>query len=241
ETPVSPVPMGFDKETMVKVGIGGMLHDIGLSTILTKNGTDIPRVNGQEYSMLMKSHVKLGLELIKKIPDIPLEAFTIIGQHHERNDGTGYPNGLVGDETHILGKMAQIVDEFDRLTSKIEDEYPISPKEALKKILEQGGKGFDTGLVQMFIKAIGIYPVGTTVELKNSSIAVVAENYPGTLLQPVINVVYDSSGKRNERVKQIDLRVEKGASEFQIKRVTKVKSRSFDPMDALMALRANAE
>jgi hemerythrin-like metal-binding protein/putative nucleotidyltransferase with HDIG domain len=231
--------MGFDKDTMVKVGMGGMLHDVGLSDILSKNGSDKPRVKGQEFSKLMKSHVNNGLEILKKITDLPDEVLIIAGQHHERNDGSGFPEGLVGDDIHLLGKMAIIIDEFDRITSKIENSFPISPKEALKKLLEKGGDAFDQNLVQTFIKAIGIYPVGTTVELKNGSVAVVAENYPGTLLQPVVNVVLDSTGKKNERVKQIDLRVEKGSSDFQIKRVTRVKNRSFDPMDALLALRAN--
>ncbi|MBF0380197.1 MAG: HDIG domain-containing protein [Magnetococcales bacterium] len=220
--------MGFDDQTTVNVAMGGMLHDVG-------------KCRGDSESLDPESkHVLDGLEILEIIPGFPKEAIIIAAQHHERVDGSGFPNKLLGSEIHVLGQMAGIANLFDTLTSQRANQDMMPPNVALRELLGKGGGEFDGELIQKFIKAVGIHPVGTTVELKDGSVAIVAKNDPDSLLQPVINIVYDKSGKKQEDLYQIDLKKEKAESQFQIKGAIKVKHKSFDPMDALLALRANA-
>ncbi|MBF0380196.1 MAG: bacteriohemerythrin [Magnetococcales bacterium] len=232
--------LGFDEKTTINIGMGGMLHDIGMAGLNPNNNFKQKPTLAKDKE-LMGSHVNEGLTLLKNMQDIPQEVMIIAGQHHEKIDGTGYPNGLSGGEIHIYGKMAGIVNEFERLTSYQYNKAPISSNKALKKILKQSKNSFDAELIQMFIKAIGIHPIGTVVELRNGCVAVVIENDSEALLQPVVNVVYNEKGKRVKTVQTVDLKSEKKSSARQIKRVTKIKNRGFDPMDALLGLRANAK
>jgi hemerythrin-like metal-binding protein/putative nucleotidyltransferase with HDIG domain len=218
--------MGFDEHTTINIGMGGMLHDIGKSRATSK-------VSDSE-----SKHVKDGREMLEAIPGFPEEVIIIASQHHERIDGSGFPNKLIGDKIQTVGQMAGIANLFDKLTSQRPNQEPMAPNVAFKHLLGISGTQFDPELIQKFIKAIGIHPVGTTVELQDGSIAVVAENDPDSLLLPVVNVVYDKNGEKNDELQQIDLKKEKTNSNLQIKRVAKVKHKGFDPLDALLALRS---
>ncbi|MBF0194211.1 MAG: bacteriohemerythrin [Magnetococcales bacterium] len=222
--------MEFDEQTILNIGMGGMLHDVGLACPSIKTA-DKTIVNN-------KLHIDLGYSYLKNTINIPEEVLIIASQHHEREDGSGYPNGINGDKIHLLGKMAGIVNEFDLLTSDRKGFELLTASQALKVLIDDDKNIFDSDLVQKFIKAIGIYPVGTTVKLKNGSVGVVAANDPDALLHPVVNIVFDESGKKMENGQQVDLKNETSKSPLQIKRVEKVKHRKFDPLDALIALKS---
>jgi HD-GYP domain-containing protein (c-di-GMP phosphodiesterase class II) len=220
--------------------MGGLLHDVGMACLEINKTSKYKHLLPEGNKQSLDDHVVLGIEKLNELPDIPEEVMIMASQHHECIDGSGFPNALSGDDIHLFGRMLAIANSFDAWTSEQPDGAPLSPKAALKKLLEQGGKMFDTELVQKFILAIGIYPVGTTVELQDGSIAVVAENDSKALLKPIVNIVYDKQGNKSDRVKKVDLKGENNKSPLQIKRVTKVKHTGFDPMDALLALRENS-
>jgi hypothetical protein len=134
--------------------------------------------------------------------------------------------------------MAGIVNEFDLLTSDRKGFKLLTASQALKVLLDDNKKIFNSELVQKFIKAIGVYPVGTTVKLKNGSVAVVASYDPEALLHPVIRVVFDKSGKESDIMQPVDLKKEASNSPLHIKSVKKVKKLKFDPLDALLAMKS---
>jgi len=194
--------MGMEKEQLIEAGIGGMLHDVGKMRvpdhILNKPG----KLTDPEFE-IMKSHVALGLETLRQTPGISPFIMQIAGEHHERFDGSGYPNGRRGAEISLVGRMAAVVDVYDAITSNRVYHRGMEPALALKKLFEWSEYHFDPELVQHFIQAIGIYPVGSLVRLDSQRLGVVVEQGEKGLLFPIVRVVYDA--KRRKKIDPIDI------------------------------------
>ena len=97
----------------------------------------------------------------------------MVEHHHERLDGSGYPNGLKGDQIPLFAKIAAIVDCYDAITSNRGYAESLSSQEAVRKLYEWRGKDFQAELVEEFIQAIGMFPAGTLIELTTGEVAVV--------------------------------------------------------------------
>lgn len=186
--------LGFERKVVMEAGIGGLLHDIGKMKvpdhILNKPGA----LTEAEFTV-MRSHASIGRELLEQSKGIPETALLITGQHHERYDGTGYPDKLEKDEISQFGQMAAIVDVYDALTSNRVYHKGMEPTAALKKLFEWSKFHFNAELVQRFICLIGIYPVGSLVKLESGMLAVVVAPGVESLLRPIVRTVFDV--KRN--------------------------------------------
>ena len=196
--------LGLDRETIQEAGMGGMLHDVGKMRvpdhILNKPG----KLTDPEFTV-MKDHVVLGLEVLRQTPGIPTTVIQVAGEHHERFEGSGYPFRLKGPEISQLGRMAAIVDVYDALTSNRVYHRGLEPSTALTKMFEWSQHHFDPELVQHFIQAIGIYPVGSLVRLDSRRLAVVIEQGAQGLLFPKVRVIYDIPRARKIRPLDVDL------------------------------------
>ena len=194
--------MEMTPEQIHEAGIGGMLHDIGKMRvpdhILNKPG----KLTDPEFE-IMKSHVVLGLETLRQTPGISRTVIQVAGEHHERFEGSGYPERIKGYEISTLGRMAAIVDVYDAITSNRIYHRGMEPPAALTKLFEWSDHHFDPELVQHFIQAIGIYPVGSLVRLASERLAVVIEQGAHGLLFPKVRVVYDI--QRGRRITPVDL------------------------------------
>lgn len=193
-----------ERKIIEQVGIGGLLHDIGKmrvpDAILNKPG----KLSESEFD-LMKRHVEYGCEILQKNPNFSPLALSIVAEHHERHDGSGYPKGLKGGEISPFGQMAAIIDVYDALTSNRIYHHAIEPTEALKKILEWSEYHFNTTLVHQFIRTVGIYPVGTLVRLESGYLAVVLEQHHENLLHPRVRLVFNSQANCPMPPKDVDL------------------------------------
>lgn len=194
--------MDMEAQVIQDVGMGGMLHDIGKMRVpdhvLNKPG----KLTDGEFET-MKSHVTLGLQVLRQTPGIPLTVLQVSGEHHEKYGGKGYPDGLHGIQISQIGRMAAVVDVYDAITSNRVYHTGMEPAVALKKLFEWSEFHFDPDLVQRFIQAVGIYPVGSLVRLDSQRLAVVVEQGEGGLLYPIVKVVYDL--RKNARVKPFNL------------------------------------
>ena len=186
--------IGMDAAIIHLAGIGGLLHDIGKvkvpDAILNKPG----RFTEEEFAV-MKCHVVESKKILDETDGISETSIQVAYQHHERHDGSGYPEGLKGEAISQMGKMAAICDVYDAITSNRVYHTGMAPHEALRKIFEWSKFHFDPALVQQFLRTIGIYPVGTLVMLESGRIGVVMEQSESNLLQPTVKVFYNS--KRN--------------------------------------------
>ncbi len=182
--------LDYERAVILEAGTGGLLHDIGKmkvpDSILNK-----PAPLTDEEFVVMRSHAEIGRELLEHTPGVPETAIIITGQHHERFDGTGYPGRLKEKQISPLGQMASIVDVYDALTSNRIYHKGMEPTAALKKLFEWSKFHFNAELVERFICLIGIYPVGTLVKLESEMLAVVISPGQGSLLRPLVRVVFD--------------------------------------------------
>ena len=187
--------LGLQKDQLDMLGLGALLHDIGKMQvpleILNKPG----RLSEEEFEMV-KSHSMNGYNLLRLKKDMPAEVLEIVRSHHERINGRGYPQGLSGDLIDRLTQITSIVDVYDAITSDRCYHDGIAPYEALKNMFEWAGENFDADLVEKFIKCLGIYPIGSMVELNSGHIGVVVSASEKARLRPIILVVINKSGKR---------------------------------------------
>jgi len=196
--------LNMDANTIRFAGVGGLLHDIGKvkvpDAILNKPGG----FSDEEFT-LMKGHVTEGKRILDETEGIKEISILVASQHHERHDGSGYPNGLKSDEISQMGQMAAICDVYDAITSDRCYHKGMAPHEALRKIFEWSKFHFNPTLVQLFLRTIGIYPVGTLVRLESGRLGVVIEQAEKNLLQPRIKVFYDSKRKQYIPPEEVDL------------------------------------
>jgi len=201
------VEMGLDEELVHQVAIGGMVHDIGKTlvpdAVLNKPG----KLENEEF-VVMKRHVDHSGELLKEHLGLSQAAVDVAMMHHERMDGTGYPLGLKGDQISLIGQMSAIVDVYDALTSVRVYKDAWQPSVTLKKLLEWSPHHFNGELVQRFIKCLGIYPLGSLVELASGRVGIVTEQGE-EMLRPQLRIIYDAKRRRYTRVAMLDLAKEK--------------------------------
>lgn len=198
--------LGFNSKELREVGIGAMLHDIGKMKVPQEILNSKRSLSKKEYEQ-MKKHVEHSRILLEQTHNIAETSISIAAQHHERLDGSGYPNGLKGDEITNYGQAAAIVDVYDALTSERCYKRELAPTETLRKLFEWSKSDFNAELVQQFIRCIGIYPVGTLVCLESGLVAVVLNNDDNNLLYPVIRVIYDT--KKGEHIMPYDIDLSK--------------------------------
>jgi putative nucleotidyltransferase with HDIG domain len=196
--------LGLDSQTIKEVGMGGLLHDIGKTNTPVEILNKKDRLTEDEF-ITMKEHAVQGIVLLYDYSDIYEKSVCVAAHHHERFDGTGYPNGLKGEEISKFGQMAGIVDVYDAITSDRCYCKGMQPTEALKKLFEWSKFHFNSDLVQQFIQCVGIYPVGTLVLLESGMLSIVLNHGEKSLLQPAVRIVFDTNKMKYVTPYDIDL------------------------------------
>jgi HD-GYP domain-containing protein (c-di-GMP phosphodiesterase class II) len=175
--------LGFPRAELSQLGTIGLLLDIGKiklpRALLEKQG----RLTPDEFETV-KGHVALGLEILSATPNWPVEVLEGIAQHHERMNGSGYPRALKAEQIGIFGRMAGIGDCFAALTKSRPYAEAVSSYEALRSITGWGGDYFHGPLTEQFVQAIGVFPVGSLVELSTGEVAVVVSHNKVRRLKP---------------------------------------------------------
>lgn len=199
--------LGMSREYLKNIALGGLLHDIGKSKIPERILNKPGRFTEEEYS-IAKRHVELGAEELRQHKDIPEDSMLVTLQHHERWDGTGYPQGLNGDAISLAGQITGITDVYDAMTSERVYRKAIRPHLILRKLYEWAGTLFKRTLVEKFIQCIGIYPFGSFVKLNSGYYGVVVSRNYKELLRPNVLIVFDKN-RSNHPPTLIDLSLEK--------------------------------
>lgn len=192
------------------LALGALVHDVGKMRVAQAVLNKPARLSEEEYRH-MKSHVVLGSDYIRQLPGIPALALEPLDLHHERYDGSGYPRGLKGDEISQVGRMSGIVDVYDAITSDRVYRKGMSPAAAVQKLFEWSKFHFDPALTQVFVKSVGIYPVGTLVRLESGRLGVVIEQSDAHLLTPRVRVMYDAKRMHYIAPEVVDLSRPMGA------------------------------
>jgi putative nucleotidyltransferase with HDIG domain len=200
---------GLDARTIHLAGVGGLLHDIGKVHVPTALLNKPARYTEDEFAK-MKNHVVESKRILDQTEGISEISVQVAYEHHERHDGSGYAQGLKGDAISQMGRMAAICDVYDAITSDRVYHKGLAPHEALRKIFEWSKFHFDPALVQQFMRATGIYPVGTMVMLESGRIGMVLEQSEVSLLKPLVKVFYDSKRMQYITPVEVDLAKSEG-------------------------------
>ncbi len=179
--------LGMSKAECERIALVGYLFDIGMVkvplSIREKKGALEPKEQVE-----IQKHVTYSLQILAGLA-LDRECLLAIEQHHERLDGSGYPNGYSGSKIHKYSRMLAIVDCYDALTTKRQHQTSLSPAGAMK-VLSNPDYGYDQKLVLKFIKCLGIYPVGSLVVLSNKHIALVTKTNRLAPTQPEVKIFY---------------------------------------------------
>ncbi|MBI5936556.1 MAG: HD-GYP domain-containing protein [Betaproteobacteria bacterium] len=194
----------LDRATIKEIAIGALLHDVGKAKVPDEILNKPAKLTEAELAK-MQSHVVQSIIILQHTPSISQIALDVAGQHHERFDGTGYPNKLKGDQISLYGQMGSIVDVYDALTSERVYKKGMPPTEALGKLLEWSKFHFDPELVRQYIKSIGIYPTGSLVRLESERLGVVMEQHEERAMQPIVKVFYSAKSRHYLPPETIDL------------------------------------
>lgn len=196
--------MGFPREDLVRLGLTGMLADVG-KIQLPRGLLEKPDMLTPSEHDVVKTHVHLGIGALLKSMTLDPNVEQGILQHHERIDGSGYPQGLKGREISIYGRMAAIADCFAAMITDRPYAKALAPQEALMLMNKWCGTSFHEPLVEQFVQAIGVFPVGSLVELSNDEIAVVLAHNRVRRLEPRVLVLAGPDRKQLDTPFERDL------------------------------------
>jgi len=192
----------LSEEEMRWLGLGCMFHDIGKVDVPTRVLRNAQRTAAEEQ--FYRAHVGYGIKHAATIGDLPVPVKNVIACHHERWDGAGFPNRLAGAKIPRLARIAAIANRYDNLCNPFDLKTAKTPSEAVAFMFKQEKDNYDPELLQLFVKAVGVYPPGCFVTLSDGSVGLVVETNSGDLLHPLI-MLYDASVPRNEAL-LLDLR-----------------------------------
>ncbi|PPU77106.1 HD-GYP domain-containing protein [Xanthomonas cucurbitae] len=195
--------LGLPEAQVVEAAMGGLLHDMGKAVtpldILNKPG----RLTSEEMEV-MRQHPLDGHRLLLAGGVQNAVVLEIALHHHEKMDGSGYPNGLVGEGISLMSRMGAVCDVYDAISSDRPYKRGWDPAESLKQMASWKGH-FDPVIFQAFVRRLGIYPVGSLVRLESQKLAVVIEQAPGALLKPKVRVFYSARLRSHVLLQDIDL------------------------------------
>ncbi len=195
--------LGFEEDEVRSAGVAGLLHDIGKmsipNAILNKPG----KLSDEEFATV-REHPITGHAILSQVQGIDPVALDVCLHHHERFAGGGYPRGLNGEQISLLARMGAVCDVYDAVTSERAYNKGWDPSDAVRQMA--GWKGhFDPLVFQAFVRAVGIYPVGSLVRLSSGRLGVVLEQSGGSLLTPDVRVFFDTRSEQPIRPQRVSL------------------------------------
>tara|TARA_R110001583_G_scaffold115465_2_gene265963 strand:- start:4376 stop:5602 length:1227 start_codon:yes stop_codon:yes gene_type:complete len=186
--------LGHTKEEVQKIGLCGLLHDVGKIKIpleiLTKEG----RFTKEDFD-IMKLHPGYGYEYLIEQGNVDHEVAHAAYSHHERMNGSGYPQGLMGTQISYYAKLIAITDTFDAITNDRCYQQGRTTMKAQKILYELAGTHYDEVLVKSFIQWLGIYPPASIVEMSNGEVGIVLTLNPEWKTKPRIILILDQDKK----------------------------------------------
>lgn len=189
------VECGLDETEQARLGTGALLHDVGYAR-LPRNLVRRRDTCNDDERLLLQQHTALGTALLTEAAGFDAAVTRIVAEHHEHEDGSGFPSGLKQDGISMLAMIVGIVDWYDRMVSRRSGRTAMLPSTAIHRIFIAGQEGrLNKLLAESVIRSLGIYPIGSLVLLNTGEQAVVVGTNPGERLKPLVKII---AGPRGE-------------------------------------------
>ncbi|WP_294377290.1 HD-GYP domain-containing protein [uncultured Clostridium sp.] len=185
----------LDKKSLCRLGVSALLHDIGKLKIPIEIINKPSKLTEEEYEII-KFHPQFGGDYVMENESISQDIYEGIVSHHEKVNGTGYPNKLKGNDIPLFGKIISVADVYDALTGKRAYREPVKPSEAVEYIMAGVGSSFDYDIVKAFLKRIEPYPIGACVRLSDKRHGIVIKGNRENPLRPVIKIINSNSKEK---------------------------------------------
>jgi len=186
--------LGMKDRELRQLGMGALLHDIGKTRLPPRLLDKTKPLDEQDWDLLRR-HPQYGHELLAAAGQVDREVLDMVRLHHERWQGAGYPNGLLGDAIPRTALIVGMLESYDAMTSEQPYRQAVSPEAALQTLHNGAAKTFGVELVENLIHCLGIFPVGTVVELDNGAYGVVVGSRPGGGIWPTVLLVRNPDGQ----------------------------------------------
>ena len=196
------VTLEFNNEKLINLGISAFLYDIYMLKYID-TAEKAESLSVDEFNQI-KKHTVEGAEFLKTIKELPPGVPKAAQQHHERLDGSGYPQGIKEENIEESAKIIGFADVYEALTHRRAYREAYNHFDAMKIILKRKGD-FDYRIVKAFLSKMGMYPVGTIVELNTKETAKVIKHNPKQPLAPKVMVLSDPQAQGEEGSRIIDL------------------------------------
>ena len=222
--------LGLSKDSIIELALGALLHDIGKMR-MPVSILDKPRLLSQDEFDVVKKHPVDGFNILRKHKELSEKVLEIVQLHHERIGGQGYPFGLKGDKVPVHVRIVAIADVYDEITSNRVYHEGVPAHTGLNMMFNWGPRDFGEDMMQEFIRCIGIYPIGSLVELNQGILGIVMSTNPGSRLRPVVMLIRDANGKPYERRPLVNLAATArgdGDPKWSIKRVADAREFGID-------------
>ncbi|MBS0182812.1 MAG: DUF3391 domain-containing protein [Nitrospira sp.] len=201
------IESGLDQSMQEQVGMGALLHDAGYVRLPRNLVRKREECSGQDKTLL-EQHCKLGVALLSEHPGMHEDVLRIVREHHERVDGSGFPAGLCNDHISRLAQIVGIVDVYDSMVSRRGTRPAMIPHDAVRQLFLAAERGqFTKSLVELMIRSIGVYPVGSLLQLNTGEQAVVVGVNPQQRLKPLVKITTDPHGGSYATPIEVDLAV----------------------------------
>lgn len=155
---------------------------------------------------MLRQHAEFGEKILAASQGVAQTVADMVRCHHERFDGSGYPQGLYGNQIPPFGRIAGIADCYDAMTSETPYSKPMAAYDAARALNEMRGKEFAAEVVEQFLATMGMFPVASLVELNDGSVAVVLEQNPNNVLRPKVLLLLDQNRAPLPRPRVIEMR-----------------------------------
>ncbi len=196
--------LGLADEQIREAGTAGLLHDLGKARIppdiLNKPG----KLSEREFT-IMKTHPCHGWDMLRQVRGMGEAALDVCLHHHEKMDGSGYPDGLAGESISLVARMGAVCDVYDAVTSNRPYKKGWDPAESLRNMARWTGSHLDPRIFAAFVKSVGIYPVGSLVRLESGLMGVVVDQAESSLLTPRVRTFFSAKTRGYLQPALIDL------------------------------------
>jgi HD-GYP domain-containing protein (c-di-GMP phosphodiesterase class II) len=197
--------LGLPPAEIRQLALGCSLVDIGKIRLPRQLLRKPAPLTPAEYA-IVQAHVDYSLQMLHRVSESDRTVVETVRWHHERMDGSGYPDGLAGGAIPMAARIAGIVDSYDAMISPRSYAPTCSSYQALVELQDQCPTKFQTELVDQFAQAVGLFPNGALVELSTGEVGVVCGQNPGRRLRPKVMLILDGDKRQREDLRVVDLR-----------------------------------